>query len=155
MTETQTQTLVTTAPTRPRKKLSKANALGVRLLPFLEKYLAGALVPVFKDLRARNKELERETLALKHRLAALETVVSDRSETAKIKNKLAEVEDVLSNAMCFQGAWEADRVYRRGACVSHSGSLWFALTESVDVRPGSGGKTWKMTMKSGVWNDAR
>lgn len=82
--------------------------------------------------------------------------IGEGVETTLSARAAAEVEDVLSNAMCFQGAWEADRVYRRGACVSHSGSLWFALTESsVDVRPGSGGKTWKMTMKSGVWNDAR
>ncbi len=154
MTETQTQALVTTASARPRKKLSKANALGVRLLPFLEKYLAGALVPVFKDLRARNKELARDNLAIQHRLAALETVVADRSEIRTIREKFIEVENTLADAMSFQGTWEAGRVYRRGACVNHGGSLWFALTESVDMKPGTS-KVWRMTMKSGSWNDAR
>lgn len=144
--------VATAQPHRIKKpaKLSAKQLEQKRLAPFLVTFLGKVMGPVLKDIGAQLKKLERENLALQHRLAVAESTVADRAEIKKIKAKLARFETALDDAMIYRGVWRQDHTFERGSSVSHDGSLWFAK-KATDRRPGTPDSGWRLTVKHGSW----
>jgi hypothetical protein len=50
--------------------------------------------------------------------------------------------------MIFRGVFVGGKVYERGDCVSHDGSIWHCNAETT-TRPGDGGPAWTLAVKRG------
>ena len=48
----------------------------------------------------------------------------------------------------YQGVWEHDKTYAKGAMVTHDGSLWIARSASISVRPGTT-PVWQLAIRKG------
>jgi hypothetical protein len=137
-------TIVTPYRTRSRRAHDKKSiAWQKRVGAFVVEIVA----PVLGDIFARQSAAERETLALSHRTAALENDNEDRAAIVKLKQKLAAIEDTLSNAMAYEGVWQRGRFYKKGPAVTFYGGLWHCVTPT-ELRPGTD-SSWKLTVKNG------
>lgn len=84
--------------------------------------------------------VEREAKVLVERLDALE-------------RRLAEVE---AGGIKYFGVWQAAGAYKRGALVTHRGSVWHANTDAAPgdepgaaVKDGATARTWTLAVKAG------
>ncbi|MGX1110550.1 MULTISPECIES: hypothetical protein [Bradyrhizobium] len=51
------------------------------------------------------------------------------------------------------GTWDSEKEFKRHTFCSDRGAMWFAVTDSKGVRPGSGDGVWRLCVKAG--RDAR
>ncbi|MGY4170962.1 hypothetical protein [Bradyrhizobium sp. USDA 4529] len=53
----------------------------------------------------------------------------------------------------WAGTWDSEKEFKRHTFCSDRGAMWFAVTDSKGVRPGSGDGVWRLCVKAG--RDAR
>jgi hypothetical protein len=59
----------------------------------------------------------------------------------------AETRTSDSPVLTYDGTWEADRAYRRGAVMTDRSALWHSQVEGASDRPGSS-SAWKLMAKT-------
>jgi hypothetical protein len=76
-------------------------------------------------------------------------------ELARHEERIAKALDAVeakaaNGQMAYRGVWRGDVAYKRGQCCTHKGSLWFALTDHTNSRPGDGvNRDWQLAVKRG------
>jgi hypothetical protein len=76
----------------------------------------------------------------------------DNNRTVSIKSKTESgdvVHEVYMPIPIYQDIWKADIDYAKNDLVTHDGSMWIALDNSKNVRPGHMQKAWKLIVKRG------
>jgi hypothetical protein len=110
-------------------------------------------------MRDRIAALESKSVALPATLGNVKSGTADELLDAidgLLRRTLAplvkRIEELERTPFSYEGPHEQGKSYRKGAFVSHNGSLWHADVDGVMHRPGDGGG-WKLAVKSG--RDAR
>src|SRR6476646_9129269 len=55
----------------------------------------------------------------------------------------------------YRGVWKAGEQFKAGEFVTHGGSLWTALADSMNTKPGAGPAAWKLCVKGGSQSEAQ
>jgi hypothetical protein len=73
---------------------------------------------------------------------------SDRAITA-LETRVVELE--ARPTLDYKGIWNASAVYRRGDCVTRSGSIWCCERDhNCGIVPGEAGDGWRLACKKGA-----
>lgn len=72
-------------------------------------------------------------------------------ESVTIKELRARIEELEQRE--YQGVWDSDRSYAKGAMVSRQGGLWVSVVNHNRSTPGQNPHCWKLAVKRGRGDD--
>jgi hypothetical protein len=100
-----------------------------------------------KRVASSKKELDKDPLIQAISLFVASELDPLRKEIAKLKERLAEVEQ---RGLEYVGIFQRASSYRRGSVCTYEGSMWIALEDTgPNDYPGGENSKWQLSVKAG------
>ncbi|WP_453953688.1 hypothetical protein [Bradyrhizobium sp. USDA 377] len=103
------------------------------------------------DQKLREIEAMMDAIAPVVRAFVEKAVAPLVDRLCKLEQKTLELQE--RPLVPWAGTWDAEKEFKRNTFCSDRGAMWFAMTDSKGVRPGSGDGVWRLCVKAG--RDAR
>ncbi|QIG92154.1 hypothetical protein [Bradyrhizobium sp. 6(2017)] len=99
------------------------------------------------DQRLQEIETTMDAIAPVIRDYVVKAVTPLVDRLCQVEQKMVELNE--RPLVPWAGTWESQKEFKRHTFCSDRGAMWFAMTDSKGVRPGSGDGVWRLVVKAG------